>query len=129
MSDSSRSRWRVAAVSLGLMFALATPAPGQLFRRHHYMEDDKIPWGPSGTIGRGTDDPPEVWQALQAEGLPYSPYYVIRGYSGVAVPPRTQSVPAQPYLTTRSYEPGDGYRYPLYYNPATRIYFYYPVAR
>ena len=34
-----------------------------------------------------------------------------------------------PYLTTQTYEPGDGYRYPLYYNPATASYFYYPVAR
>jgi len=36
---------------------------------------------------------------------------------------------AAPYLTDQTYEPGDGYRYPLYYNPATASYFYYPVAR
>ena len=33
----------------------------------------------------------------------------------------------QPYLTNRTYEPGDGYRYPLYYNPATGTCFYYPI--
>ena len=33
------------------------------------------------------------------------------------------------YLTTQTYEPGDGYRYPLYYNPATGTYFYYPVTK
>jgi hypothetical protein len=31
-------------------------------------------------------------------------------------------------LTTQTYEPGDGYRYPLYYNPATGGYIYYPSA-
>ena len=43
----------------------------------------------------------------------------------------TYTTPAtsQPYLTNQTYEPGDGYRYPLYYNPATGTYFYYPVAR
>ena len=40
-----------------------------------------------------------------------------------AAPP----APTAPYLTRFSYEPGDGYRYPLYYNPATRGYYYYPV--
>jgi hypothetical protein len=34
-----------------------------------------------------------------------------------------------PYLTTGTYEPGDGYRYPVYYNPATGQYGYYPVVR
>ncbi len=34
-----------------------------------------------------------------------------------------------PYLTNQTYEPGDGYRYPLYYNPATGGYFYYPVQK
>jgi hypothetical protein len=32
-------------------------------------------------------------------------------------------------MTDQFYEPGDGYRYPLYYNPATGTYFYYPVRR
>jgi len=36
---------------------------------------------------------------------------------------------AAPYLTTQTYQPGDGYSYPLYYNPATGGYFYYPAAR
>ena len=33
------------------------------------------------------------------------------------------------YLTNAYYEPGDGYRYPLYYSPATGTYYYYPVRR
>ncbi len=45
----------------------------------------------------------------------------------VAAPAATRPMP--PYLTNLTYEPGDGWRYPLYYNPATAGYFYYPVAR
>jgi hypothetical protein len=44
-------------------------------------------------------------------------------------PPRAVAVGSTPYLTGQHYEPGDGYRYPLYYNPGTRTYFYYPVQR
>jgi hypothetical protein len=69
-------------------------------------------------------------------GYPYSGYYGASypSYtysSGYAYPPTTSSVPvdSQPYLTNQTYEPGDGYRYPLYYNPATGTYFYYPVTR
>ena len=36
---------------------------------------------------------------------------------------------AAPYLTNQTYEPGDGHRYPLYYDPVNRRYVYYPVAR
>jgi hypothetical protein len=43
--------------------------------------------------------------------------------------PIVTQVPQAPYLTNQTYEPGDGYRYPLYYNPATGTYFYYPVTR
>lgn len=51
------------------------------------------------------------------------------GYSsGYATAP-VMTTSAAPYLTSQTYEPGDGYRYQLYYNPATRTYFYYPVAR
>ena len=37
--------------------------------------------------------------------------------------------PRAPYLTSQTYDAPDGYRYPLYYNPATASYIYYPVAR
>ena len=69
-------------------------------------------------------------------GYPYSGYYGASypGYtysSGYSYPPTGYSAPdlSQPYLTNQTYEPGDGYRYPLYYNPATGTYFYYPVAQ
>jgi hypothetical protein len=57
------------------------------------------------------------------------------GYSGYLFPgqgPLFRTDPlsgAAPYLTNQTYEPGNGYRYPLYYNPATGSYFYYPVAQ
>jgi len=56
-------------------------------------------------------------------GSSYPTYTYSSGYSSA---PMTY---AAPYLTNQTYEPGDGYRYPLYYNPATASYFYYPVAR
>jgi hypothetical protein len=46
-----------------------------------------------------------------------------------ATTPRAASVASTPYLTGQFYEPGDGYRYPLYYNPGTHTYYYYPVQR
>ena len=46
-----------------------------------------------------------------------------------AYKPQAKVVNTAPYLTGKSYEPGDGYRYPLYYNPSTASYIYYPVAR
>ena len=61
-------------------------------------------------------------------GDPYSSYYggapttYSRGYSSVT----STNTGGQPYPTTQSYEPGDGYRYQLWYNPATGTYFYYP---
>ena len=61
----------------------------------------------------------------------YSGYYPSYGYSsGYASTPAyaTQTV-AAPYPTGQYYEPGDGYRYPLYYNPATGTYIYYLVSR
>jgi hypothetical protein len=61
-------------------------------------------------------------------GNSYSGYTYSSGYN---YPPNTYPTPAsqEPYLTNETYEPGDGYRYPLYYNPATGTYFYYPVTR
>ena len=46
--------------------------------------------------------------------------------SGYSYPPQTS---AAPYFTGQYYEPGDGFRYPVYYNPATGQNIYYPVAR
>jgi len=69
-------------------------------------------------------------------GYPSSGYYgysyptstYSSGYSSAPTTNTTQTTSA-PYLTARYYEPGDGYRYPLYYNPATGGYVYYPVRR
>ena len=59
-----------------------------------------------------------------------SPRYHTNRFSDSFVPPlRAVSVGSTPYLTGQHYEPGDGYRYPLYYNPGTHTYFYYPVQR
>ncbi len=69
-------------------------------------------------------------------GYPSSGYYgssyptstYSSGYSSAPTRYTTQTTSA-PSLTGRYYEPGDGYRYPLYYNPATAGYVYYPVRR
>ena len=69
-------------------------------------------------------------------GYPSSGYYgssyptstYSSGYSYAPTTNTTQTTSA-PSLTGRYYEPGDGYRYPLYYNPATGGYVYYPVRR
>ena len=58
-------------------------------------------------------------------GYSYPTYTYSSGYSYAPTTYVTQA----PYLTSQTYEPGDGYRYPLYYNPATGTYIYYPVAR
>lgn len=101
--------------------------------------------GPNGTIGRGSsrqERGPSDWGG----GAPGSPpaygyggflgrgRFTTRSYSSNYAPPASPRTPAAespaaagPYLTTQFYEPGDGYRYALYYNPATRSYFYYPV--
>jgi hypothetical protein len=50
----------------------------------------------------------------------------ISGHSSTA---GGKQAPSAPYLTDRTYEPGDGYRYQVYYNPATSQYGYYPVVR
>jgi hypothetical protein len=50
------------------------------------------------------------------------------GYAGAPAVYVSQTA-AAPYLTSQTYEPGDGYRYPLYFNPSSGQYMYYPVAR
>ncbi|MBV8232909.1 MAG: hypothetical protein JO329_23250 [Planctomycetaceae bacterium] len=102
--------------------------------------------GPEGTIGRGfagggshmarPTGPAPGGGGGAGYGYPSSGYY---GYeypyatysSGYSYAPTTNTTQATsaPYLTGRYYEPGDGYRYPLYYNPATGGYVYYPVRR
>lgn len=106
--------------------------------------DDQIPWGPEGTIGRGATVTVSRWRRMgesfrqggiwsaSATREQYSPWVLF-------APPRTAvsstaAAYASPattgvHLTNLSYEPGDGYRYPLYYNPATGTYVYYPVRR
>jgi hypothetical protein len=49
--------------------------------------------------------------------------------SGHSFTTRAKQAAKGTYLTDQTYEPGDGYRYPLYYNPTTGQYSYYPKAR
>ena len=61
-------------------------------------------------------------------GLGYSGYggYGNYGYSsGYSSGPVVNA--GAPYLTNQTYQAPDGNVYPLYYNPATRSYFYYPI--
>jgi len=70
---------------------------------------------------------PELMAASPRRAFSYS-----RGYSLGPMSPTFPTPPPQrtaPYLTTQTYEPGDGYRYPLYYDPVGRRYLYYPVGR
>ena len=91
---------------------------------HDRIYDDQIPWGPEGTIGRGTDTPPGRswrWDWRSGSWIRYGP--AARRSAPVASEPPA----AGPYRVNQFYEPGDGYRYPLYYDPATGSYLYYPV--
>ena len=102
--------------------------------------------GPEGTIGRGfagggnlmarpTSPAPDGgggagygYPSSGLYGYSYPTSTYSSGYSYAPTTNTTQTTSA-PYLTARYYEPGDGYRYPLYYNPATGGYVYYPVQR
>jgi hypothetical protein len=120
-------------------FALSSPA----FAYDRSFRDDQVPYGPNGTIGRGTDSAGDRWfersstrPGANGFGNIYSNFSGVFSSSDDLTPdtsyvPTTYSVSttARPYRTNRFYQPGDGYRYPLYYNPATRTYFYYPVRR
>jgi hypothetical protein len=124
------------AMSAGIVLALVAPAVA--------IDDDQIPWGPEGTIGRGSES--ATWSNVdrmlmrlygrgsesRLQGINY--YYMSPRYTDSrrsSFTPLSDSIRgvSRPYLTDRFYEPGDGYRYPLYYNPASGIYFYYPVHR
>lgn len=74
--------------------------------------------GYGGGYGMGYGGYPYYGDSYSYPSQTYS-----RGYSSA---PSTTSAP---YLTNQYYEPGDGYRYPLYYDPVNRTYLYYPVAR
>jgi len=113
---------KAAAFTASLALPLAPTAYGQRWSRP--SPGDYYGTGAGGTIGRGT----LILPGGPLDGQP-------PGQTGWDVPSVTYSGryswarAAAPYLTTRTYVPGDGYRYPLYYNPATAAYFYYPVPR
>lgn len=92
------------------------------------IRDDRIPWGPAGTIGRGTDTPPgRGWRWDGASGSWLPPGSAPRSPWPFTI--LDIRVARAPYPTNQFYEPGDGYRYPLYYDPGTRSYVYYPAPR
>ena len=139
----------VSASVCFLWFGMIMPAFGQGGAR---WQDDQIPFGPEGTIGRGTDvasRPPynirggfQLWPPVGfglggGVGSEKSPS--VRSQSSTSGPAYSSSSTRRsrlggsrgsvPYQTNQTYEPGDGYRYPLYYNPESGTYFYYPHAR
>jgi hypothetical protein len=100
-------------------FAIVAPAFGD----SRSLRDDQLPYGPDGTIGRGTDSAGGEW--VERSGIK-----LYGSGSRDFAPGHSWSYStARPYQSNRCYQPGDGYRYPLYYDPATRTYFYYPARR
>lgn len=117
---------KAAVLSALIVLAAVSTAFGQ--RRSQVSVGDYYGTGADGTIGRGTlilPGGPSDWKrsGLRPGGV------VPASTSSGGSPARPARPVATPYLTTRTYEPGDGYRYPLYYNPARGTYFYYPVGR
>lgn len=94
------------------------------------IRDDQIPYGIEGTIGRGTDYLDSSGRRRDGRGSDYLPISSntnsVRTTSSIA-PPRVIRSATRPYRTTQYYQPGTGTRYPIYYSPATRTYFYYLV--
>lgn len=126
--------WAIRARACALAFALiSSPALPALAQDRSV--GDQTGSGAEGTIGRGfnhmpwgpSDIPPHGGPFAHSGSILWSPAttYYMPGYTSMA----RAAVPSRPYLTNHFYEPGDGYRYQLYYNPATRGYFYYPVRR
>jgi opacity protein-like surface antigen len=124
-----------SASLIALLSAAPTPTSGQATERM----SDFYGFGAEGTIGRGTNILPWGPSDPRTRGhfsifgpsgarYPSPPRYYTRGYSSTPMPDWVPAPPA-PYLTNRCYEPGDGYRYPLYYDPSTRSFFYYPARR
>ena len=124
-----------AAAALAILIVLAIPPSAYGYGRG--IRDDQLPYGPQGADGRGTDyavDPSDP-QSPRFDGSGYfsnafptrrvsSAATPFRAYSGVSRPGVINSG-TRPYRTTQYYQPGAGTRYPLYYSPATRTYFYY----
>jgi hypothetical protein len=127
MNRSCRTALRAAAVATVVVSAFLPPA----FGYGRGIRDDQIPYGPEGTIGRGTDhaDPADPsGRRYDGSGYFSRPFPTTSGYfrATPAPPPgNTVSSATRPYRTTQYYDPGTGTRYPLYYSPATRTYFYY----
>ena len=71
--------------------------------------------------GYGTTDPSYT-------GTSYPSFTYTSGYTVTPAVYTTQAA-AAPYLTSKTYEPGDGYRYPLYYDPTSGQHMYYPAAK
>lgn len=74
-----------------------------------------------GGYGYGSTDP-------SYSGTSYPSFTYSSGYTVTPAVYTTQSA-AAPYLTSQTYEPGDGYRYPLYYDPTSGQHMYYAAAR
>ena len=96
-----------------------------------------MPWG-------GYQAPPAAWQSPWAYGqagqpmatgyAPWPGYGYYGGYSNSYYPYSYGSNyyasgygSSGCYPTGQTYEPGDGYSYPVYYCPSTGGYIYYPV--
>jgi hypothetical protein len=110
-----------------LSMVIVFPAITSAFGQHHLIPDGQIPWGIEGTIGRNYE-PEDTAVSSRTSAGALGNFSGTRGYF---VAPRSFSIwtGLRPYRTNMYYAPGDGYRYPLYYNPATGAYFYYPVRR
>ncbi len=119
---------KLFALSVVIVLVLGSPA----FAQRRLSVGDYYGAGPEGTIGRGTDRlprGPSDWggSGFPSANLPYLSYSRSRGYYAASTVPVQPAAP--PYLTGQFYSPGNGYRYPLYYNPVTRAYYYYPAVR
>jgi hypothetical protein len=111
--------------ALAMVLVASLPAFGGPRR----WRDDQIPFGPEGTIGRGTDSAAYPPYNIRG-GIPLFSFGRTAQPRGPEPPwPSITGAPARLWTTNRTYEPGDGYCYPLYYNPETRMYFYGPVGR
>lgn len=128
MKRSSQIALKTVTVSLLILTSPLTRTwaqEGRSYKDHYGI-------GPMGTIGRGTyilpGSPPHP--AIRTSNRGFDRGVAGGGYATNSFARQTPSVVAAPsrtYLTDRFYEPGDGYRYPVYYNTSTRSYIYYRV--
>lgn len=142
--QSKSGRVGVVAVAVALGIPVGTPAWGQGSRDVAIVADSPYANSYGPTIYKGQTYYPygsnedyggfgaglPIFRSGGRSGLRFGAASG-GGYAGRVAPPVAgPPMPAAaPYLTNRTHEPGDGWRYPLYYNPATATYFYYPVAR